>query len=385
MSKSRRDKGRRWNNEGTVFEYPKGSGIWYAQLSADEVTGKRPKRRAKSEQEAKKLLREMERDRDQGIDLIAKKPTITELMEIWLDKRVKPTLKASTLASYETVLRLYILPYIGSVRINRLNIDHVQNLINTLISEGYSPHTIKNAYIRLRGMIKYALGRGWTKYSFNADLQLPSTDDINQVSLKWEEVKYFLKLVENHRLAPLFHFYPEMGLRRGEGLGLLWSDLDWNAATIAIRQQVQPIYGKTTISSPKTKSSIRILPVPTHLMEQLRTHWEKQQEEKRLKGDYWNQHGLIFPSTNGTPISPRNLNRLFATFAKRAGLENIHIHTCRYFCATELGELGTEERVIGVILGHTTKNITASYAKVTLPMMRAALDKLADKLNNEEA
>jgi hypothetical protein len=75
----------RGNNEGGIFEHPKGSGIWWAQLPRDPVMGKRPKRRAASEKEAKALLRQMQRERDQGIDLIAKKPTIAAFAETWLE------------------------------------------------------------------------------------------------------------------------------------------------------------------------------------------------------------------------------------------------------------------------------------------------------------
>jgi integrase len=375
----------RGNNEGAIYEWPEGSGIWYAQLPRDEETGKRPKRRASSKKEAQALLRQMERERDQGLDLSAKKPTIAAFTATWLEDTVKRSVKPSTLAGYETVLNLYVLPRIGNVRIDRLTAQRVQKLINDLADEGYAPRTIKNAYTRLRAMLEVAVDEGLTTYKLRAKVKLPAIDDTGKSSLTAEGALALLALVEKHRLAALYHVYLGLGLRRGEGLGLLWRDFDPEAGTITIRQQVQPIKGKTTVTSPKTPTSSRTLPLPTHLVDLLQRHWENQQEERRFTGVQWKEHGLIFASDVGTPISPRNLNRQFSAFVAKAGLSGITVHTCRHFCATQLGELGAEERVIGAILGHTSQTITAHYAKVTMPMKRTALDSLATLLLRKAA
>ena len=170
-----------------------------------------------------------------------------------------------------------------------------------------------------------------------------------------------------YRLATLYHLFAGLGLRRGEGLGLLWRDLDWDAATIQVTQQVLLLKGKTVISTPKNATSVRTLPLSLYLVERLREHWRNQQEERRLLGPRWKEHGLIFASVVGTRVTPRSLGRQFAAAVERGGLSDVHLHTLRHTCATLLGELGTQERVIEAILGHALATVTTHYAKTTMP------------------
>src|SRR6266540_2773757 len=118
-----RKKGRA-NTEGSVFEYPQGSGIWWAQLPPDEQ-GRRPKRRASSQREALEKLRELQRDRGRGLNLTTKQPTVAQFLDTWLAEVVQRSVKATTHASYSMVVRIYIKPYIGAQRLDRLTTPHV--------------------------------------------------------------------------------------------------------------------------------------------------------------------------------------------------------------------------------------------------------------------
>jgi integrase len=167
-----------------------------------------------------------------------------------------------------------------------------------------------------------------------------------------------------------------LGLRRGEGLGLSWEDVDWEAGTVQVRRQVQQINGKVIVSEyTKTDAGRRALPIPQALLERLRDHWQSQQEERALVGGGWNERELIFPAETGAPVSPSNLLRQFRLLLVIAGLEHIRLHDLRHTCATLLGER-VGDRVIAAILGHTPGTVTARYARVKLPQMREALEVL---------
>jgi hypothetical protein len=71
----RRAKGRA-NGEGSIYEYPKGSGIWYAQIRLEDGTPKR--KRAGTQREARETLRALQRDREQGVNLAAQQPTLAQ-------------------------------------------------------------------------------------------------------------------------------------------------------------------------------------------------------------------------------------------------------------------------------------------------------------------
>jgi hypothetical protein len=120
----------RQKNEGTIYESPKGSGIWWAQLAEDEF-GKRPKRRASSAAEALKLLREMEKEREQGVSLTTKRPTTAQLLDLWLDQVVRRKVKATTLAEYRKQVK-YLTDRISERRVNRLTAPLIQATLNTL-------------------------------------------------------------------------------------------------------------------------------------------------------------------------------------------------------------------------------------------------------------
>jgi integrase len=186
------------------------------------------------------------------------------------------------------------------------------------------------------------------------------------------------------RYALLYHLLLALGLRRGEGLGLSWADLDWEKSTVQVRRQVQQINGKVIVSDyTKTDAGRRILPIPQALLERLRAHWQNQQEERALKGAGWNERELIFPTETGAPVSPSNLLRHYRLLLTCAGLPSVRLHDLRHTCATLLGErIG--DRVIAAILGHTPGTVTARYAKVTLTQMREALEGLYRELTGAD-
>jgi integrase len=399
---------RRGNNEGTVFQDK--DGVWWAQLPPDEQ-GQRPKRRARTQREAQQKLREMQREREQGLNLTAKQPTVEEFAQTWLEEVVKRTCKASTHTNYTNVMRYYVLPHIGQLRLDKLTTQRVQRLFNDLADAGYSPDTVHNAYLRLRGMLTVAVEYRLVAHNVAIAIRLPKTRKSGQRALAVDEVRTFLRAVAGQRLELLYHVLVKLGVRRGEGLGLCWRDLDWEVGTIEITQQVQAPDGKTSITKPKTEGSERTLPLPPRLLERLREHRAVQREERAVLGDAWQEHGLIFPSEVGTPLSPRNVLRHFALAKVRAGLvpgdndsaeadkagtvsEDEHeedrgngrlrLHDLRHTCATLLGELGVEERVIGAILGHVPATVTARYAHVSLAAMREALELLERALEGED-
>lgn len=180
------------------------------------------------------------------------------------------------------------------------------------------------------------------------------------ISLSIEEARALLAAFAEHRLSVLFTTMLCLGLRRGEGLGLAWKDLNWEARTIAVTQQVRLVGGKNEITTPKTERSTRPLPLSPHLYERLQAR-EEQHIEKAWRGEVWQEHGLIFPSEIDTPLSPRNVVRTFTDTQKEAGLDPVTLHDLRQTCATLQGDHEASDRVIGAILG-LEKNDDTRYS-----------------------
>ena len=137
------------------------------------------------------------------------------------------------------------------------------------------------------------------------------------------------------------------------------------------------VRGTPRLAPPKTENSRRTLPLPAALVPILKAHRARQLEERLKAGD---EQGLVFCTSNGTPISPRNLVRDFKLFLERHGLPDIRFHDLRHSCASLLAAQGVPVRVAMDILGHTniatTQNI---YTHVFDDAKRQAADAM-DKL-----
>jgi integrase len=200
--------------------------------------------------------------------------------------------------------------------------------------------------------------------------------------LSVNQVRGLLKAAEGHRLYALYVVAATMGLRRGELLGMRWSDLDLDNGTLIIEQTVQRAGGRLVLSDAKTESSESPLPLPEWTWLVLLDHQEAQQAERKRLAAVWQDHGLVFPSEAGTPMEPRNLNRHFASLRTRAGLPNVRLHDMRHTVVSMLMELGVPPHVVQAIARHADVKITLKiYSHTNLDAMRQALGKLDGRLS----
>ena len=144
-----------------------------------------------------------------------------------------------------------------------------------------------------------------------------------------------------------------------------------------MQQTLQRLGGKLTFGPVKSDGSERIIGLPDPCVAALRQHRVTQDAERTTKGKDWVESGLVFTSSIGTPIEPRNLNRHFVGLLDRAGLRRIRFHDLRHSCATLLYEQGVEINKIQDILGHSSPTITKLiYVEVTREGQRDTANKL---------
>jgi integrase len=117
--------------------------------------------------------------------------------------------------------------------------------------------------------------------------------------------------------------------------------------------------------------------LPKSLVSALIAHREAQAAQRATAGARWTDHDLVFPTTIGTPMDPRNLNRHFAALCDRAGVRRIRFHDLRHSCATLLYEQGVRIENIQDVLGHSFPTITKTmYVDPTDEVRREAVEKL---------
>ena len=148
----------------------------------------------------------------------------------------------------------------------------------------------------------------------------PRAEAHNVEAISPDAARAFLKAIEGDRLEALFSVALALGLRRGEALGLRWSDIDFDQQTLRVTNSVERIKGELRLSEPKTRQSRRVLHIPDPLIRKLKEHRARQLEHKMSLGPKWVENNLVFPSSIGTLLEPRNLNRHFESLLVKAKL-----------------------------------------------------------------
>jgi integrase len=161
-------------------------------------------------------------------------------------------------------------------------------------------------------------------------------------------------------MSGLYHQALATGMREGELLELKWSAIDWRKNTLRVERQVQRVPGQgLVIAPPKTEAGNRIIALGASTLRKLSDHRVLQEQLRLEVGDTWIDNWLIFPSSIGTPLDPRNLLRDFKIVLERAGLPDMRFHDIRHSSITLLlNEVGAPIKEAQHRAGHTRPSTT---------------------------
>jgi integrase len=193
------------------------------------------------------------------------------------------------------------------------------------------------------------------------------------------QVKVLLEAAAESRFEALYVVAIYTGLRRGELLGLKWTDADLDKGTLRVQRSLD-VDG--TFKAPKTDAARRTLKLTPRALDALKAHKVRQNAERLQAGTRWQDHNLVFPNTIGKPMNAGNLyRREFQPHLKRAGLANegFTIHSLRHTFATTLADRGVHPSTPQKMLGHSDIRMTLSiYTHAIDGMQDAATDALED-------
>jgi len=349
--------GKGTNRRGSIYQDKNGQ--WWAQLPPDAM-GKRPKRSAKSEEDAVFKLTELEAERSRGLNPSEKQPTVEQWLRTWLEL-VKPGLRSNIYEHYVYVVGHYIVPHIGRVKLKELTKGHVQAALNTLREGGLSAGTVRLARTRLRSALEEAIeAHKITENVAKKTKVAPDDDDDSEMHiLTIGQVRTFLTAITDHRLYALFYLALATGMRQAEMIGLRWSDIKFDERTIRVASQVHRRHKGIVRSRPKTPASRRTLPIDDELLAVLKSHQQNQNEEKRLLGTAWHEHTMVFASEVGTPLFASALHRQFKSLLRAARLPDIRFHDLRHTAASLMLAAGVPLPDVSEMLGHANAGITA--------------------------
>jgi integrase len=362
--------GRRGSGEGSITR--RKGGLYMARYTVQTAAGtKRPALHGKTRQEVAEKLTKAMADRNSGLVFDSASMTLAEYMSRWLRDSVKGSVKPKTFESYEWLVRKHIVPALGRVKVKALSPAHLQGFYHSKLEAGLSPRTVQYLHAVLHRALKQALR--WGLVPRNAaeavDPPKPQKDEIKPLSRG--EARRLLDAAHADRLEALYVLTIHCGLRQGELLGLRWEDVDLEAGMLQVRRTLTVTKDGPAFTPPKTAKSRRSVKLTIRAVEALREHLQHQLAEIEKMGDLCRDDGLIFSTTVGTPINPRNLTgRSFKPLLERAGLpQSVRFHDLRHTAATLLMSRGVHPKLVQELLGHATIAITLDTYSHVLPGM----------------
>jgi integrase len=186
-----------------------------------------------------------------------------------------------------------------------------------------------------------------------------------------DQVKKFLETVKDHRWYPIYVLSLYCGFREGEVLGIYFEDLDLLHDVIHVRHAVQYLVGKgLVITEPKTDSAKRTVTIPGFAHDVLVEYLHPLKRNQ----------GLVFVTSHGTPISPRNLIRHFKQALEEAGLPEIRFHDLRHTHASLLLAAGVHPKLVQERLGHSQISLTLDTYTHVVPGMQEGVAEKFDEL-----
>lgn len=366
---------RRGRGEGSIFKREDGS--WCASITVGVINGRRQRKfvYGKTRKEVAEKLQSLQRQHAAGVTFT--RLTVKEFLEQWLEQTVKRKNRVRTYHKYAEDVANHLVPALGHHQLAKLTPTHVQALLNQLEDAKLAYHSIRNVRAVLRCALNQALRFGYVTRNVATLVDLPGEATFKPTTIDEGQAQRLIEALRGHRFEALFRLALGLGLRKGELLALRWEDVDLDAATARITGSLQRQQGRLERSSTKTEASVRTIALPPTLLEMLRAHRERQQEQRAV-ARRWTESGLVFTSSVGTPIEPSDLSRTFKKVLVRAGIPtSFRFHDLRHACATFLIVMGVHPRVVMEILGHsqigTTMNI---YAHVLPRVQREAVSGL---------
>jgi len=397
------------NGEGSIYQRAS-DGRWVGQAYVLTTDGARRRKfvYGATWDEAHAKLVELIARSQRGIPVPDRTWKVADYLSYWLRAYVTD-LKPTTARGYESAVRLHLIPALGTKRLDGLQVQHVKAFMDQFrrkclccangldkirpldrrccsisrCCESFpSARQIQFVHAVLRNALQHAMREELVSRNVAKLVRVPSPRYNVGKGLSVEQVRTLLATAQGHRLHPVWVVAATMGLRRGELLGLRWSDVDLDVGTLRVRQTVQRVAGQLHLLDAKTEDSEAVLPLPEATWLTLLEHQERQAEERVRLAEVWHDHGLVFPSERGTPMEPTNLSRAFANLRESAGLSDVRLHDLRHTVVSLLMEMGVPPHVVQAVARHADVKITLKvYAHANLDAMRQALGKLDGRLS----
>jgi len=285
--------------------------------------------------------------------------TIGTFLLSWLEEEHKHNIAHSTYKRYRALLVHHIEPVIGNLELQKTTPSDISKVISSMREAGQSPRSQQQARALLSVGLGEAENKGYIAFNPVKKVRIPTNRGREIEPLAIEEVKRLLETYEGTYMSARLHIALLAGLRQGEALGLRWQDIDFDSATLEVRNQVQKIDDRLQLTGLKTDRSRRLIALTGRSLESLKQHQQIVESMKKVCGDSWQENDLVFPHIDGTFHSAILDYNAWKRCLRLCGIKQKRLHDARHTAATLMYAQGVGIEVISRALGHSSSAITS--------------------------
>jgi integrase len=370
---------RRAKGEGAISL--RKDGRWEARLSLGGQDARRRRRTlyGRTRAEVARKLRDAQKKIDEGQPLPPERLTVQSHLKSWLVEK-KGKVRPETWRRYDELVRFHIVPVVGAVRLNKLEIQDVQLLHQSLVDR-VSGTTAHHVHSVLRAALQDAIRWGLVSRNVAALISAPRRTTPEMKFLTASDARCLLEAAAGEPLEALFVLAITAGLREDELQALRWKDVDVDRRSLRVTATLITVKeGAPVLGEPKTQKSRRWVYLSELATEALNRHRSHQEALRDSAEGAWREHGLVFTNDLGQPLWRSHIWRAFSILLKKASLGQVRFHDLRHTAASLLLAEGTPVKVVSELLGHSdVKTTLAIYAHV-IPGMQEQAATAMDRL-----
>jgi integrase len=347
---------------GTGYLRQRSKGSWTITMFLGKDEKGKPRQLVKTvrgtETEAKAEMARLTVERDQGVDLKPETVTFAALAERWLATKV-PDLSDSTAATYETLLRVHIVPVLGGLKLRDLKPLHMEAVKTAVLKAGDGSKSALNVFRLLTAVLDQAIKWQLIQRNPCEAVQAPRAKQFIPHIPNMAQLETLLRVADGTPYGPVARMAALTGARQGELLRLRWRDVDWQEARLGV-------------PGTKTRASARTIDLGPMAVELLRSQRSAEREKKLLLGPEANCAGddaTIFTNLVGKPMDAGGLKRSWKRIVRDAHVGHVRFHDLRHCMATYLLQAGVPVQIVSQRLGHSRTSTTTDIYAHVLPGM----------------
>ena len=367
---------KRPTGEGSV--YRRKDGRWEARLTVGRDANGKPNRQTEygsTQAEAVAKLQTLRQKRDTHAKGVFGKDTVGGYLCRWLETHVAVNAEEKTHQEYEMVVRLYITPFIGHLKLARLDGENLQDWQAKLKKNKFTANMRSRSIKVLRVALNRAVKLRVLPYSPAASLDKPKVNRKEVTPLEPEQCHALFKACQVHRLGDVMIVAAMTGLRKGELFGLHWNAVHLDEGFLMVRKALSETRG-VRLKDPKTAAGRRMVVLDSVAVEALRSRLKKAKDE----GFDPAQVPIVFANIRGGYLRGSNFDRnVWYPIRKAAGIPDTFVfHDLRHTMASLLLAAGVDLKVIQKRLGHRDFATTANtYSHLLQNAQTDAVDMLS--------